>query len=184
MTGTKFYGSQVGSKSKITHTTTLEPISLLYHDIYTAFKSAPYIIYIFWPLWPALSGDFCELAPTWPNLWACFLHLVLIIMQVPFILTLPLWILLPGWAVILGVVIFMALNHGVIYLLNGPKKSFRSLEKFAGERKEHEGEQWIFYNGVAAGYVICSNFSFLDIDYQLTSGVDNIGFNAISIVLL
>jgi hypothetical protein len=149
--GIKFYGSQVGSKTKIQHTTTLEPISLLYHDIYTAFASAPYIVYIFWPLWPALSGDFCELAPTWPNIWACFLHLILILMQIPFIFSMPIWMLFPGWTVMLGVVVFMVFNHLVTYALNGPKKTFHSLEKYAGKRQEHEGEQWVFNNGVAAG---------------------------------
>jgi hypothetical protein len=153
MTGIKFYGSQVGSKIKLSHPTSNEPISLLYHDILTALKSAPGIIYIFWPIWPALSGDFCELAPTRANFWAIFLHVVLFMMQVPFVLSVPLWILLPGWTVILGVAGFMALNKLVVYLLNGPKKEFHSGEKFAKKRPEHEGEEWVFMNGVAAGYV-------------------------------
>jgi hypothetical protein len=153
MTGIKFYGSQVGAKSQTFHTTSIEPISLLYHDILAALKSAPYIPYIFWPLRPALSRDLCELAPTWANLWACFLHLVLLIMQIPFIISIPLWVFFPVWTVLLGGLVFLGLNNLVIFLLNGSKKEFHSESRFAAKRKEHEGEQWVFMNGVAAGYV-------------------------------
>lgn len=151
MAGIRFYGSQVGSKVKLSHVTSTEPISLLYHDIVTAIKSSPYIIYIFWPVWPALSGDFCELAPTRGNIWSCFLHLVLVIIQIPFVLSVPLWIAFPVWTVILGVAGFMVLNNMICYFLNGCKKEFHSEERFAKKRKEHEGEQWVFMNGVAAG---------------------------------
>jgi hypothetical protein len=82
-----------------------------------------------------------------------FLHFILIIMQLPFILSVPFWIFFPVWSVLGGVVVFGLINQGICYLLNGSQMRYPSNPKFVEQKKEHEHEQWIFLNGVAVGYV-------------------------------
>lgn len=80
-----------------------------------------------------------------------FLHLILILMQLPFILSIPFWLLFPGWMVLIGIIVFAVVNKGICYLLNGSKLRFTSDPKYAAAKKEHEHEQWVFLNGVAVG---------------------------------
>ena len=53
--------------------------------------------------------------------------------------------------VILGVVGFTGVNNVICYFLNGTKTNFSSSSRYAEAKKEHEHEQWVFMNGVAAG---------------------------------
>jgi hypothetical protein len=151
MPQTRFYGSQVGGPNLTPHSYTGSPLDLLQHDILTAFKFICFMPFIVWPLKPYGSGELCELYPSGPNLWAIFLHVILVIMQLPFILSVPFWVLFPMWWVVLAVAAFMVVNKAICYLLNGSSMEFPSNPKFAEAKEEHKHEQWIFLNGVAVG---------------------------------
>lgn len=103
------------------------------------------------------SRHFCELYPSVANLWCIFLHIVLIALQLPFLLSIPIWFFLPVWLVVVGIVVFMGVNACIWWLLNGGKMEYVSEPKYASnEGREHE--QWIFLNGVAVGWVPCSKY--------------------------
>ncbi|CZS92736.1 uncharacterized protein RCO7_10220 [Rhynchosporium graminicola] len=148
---TKFYGSQVGGKSTTPHSYTSSPLSLLKQDILSALQFYKYLPYIVFPLTPQLSGPLCELYPSWGNLYDIFLHSILIIMQLPFLLSVPFWLMFPLWSVVAGVVVFAIVNNAICAALNGTKTVVGSRAEFAEAKKEHEHEQWIFLNGVAVG---------------------------------
>lgn len=80
-----------------------------------------------------------------------FLHLILVLIQLPFIISIPLWIFVPVPVIIAGVAGFWIVNSGICYLLNGPEMKYHSNPKYTETKKEHEHEQWIFLNGVAVG---------------------------------
>jgi len=80
-----------------------------------------------------------------------FLHLMLIIMQLPFILSVPFWLMFPLWSVVGGVAVFLMINQSICFLLNGSDMEVESKKEYAERKKEHEHEQWIFLNGVAVG---------------------------------
>ena len=82
-----------------------------------------------------------------------FLHLMLIIMQLPFILSVPFWLMFPLWSVVGGVAVFLMINQSICFLLNGSDMEAESKKEHAERKKEHEHEQWIFLNGVAVGFV-------------------------------
>ncbi|KAK6582500.1 hypothetical protein PZA11_004908 [Diplocarpon coronariae] len=146
----RFYGSQVGSSSTVPHPYTGSPLALLRQDIVSALQLIPFLPSAIFPLTPFRSGRLCELYPSPANLHDMFLHGILIGMQVPFVLSVPFWILLPVWWVGLGVVVFIALNESICYLLNGKELELKSNPDYA-EQRGHEHEQWIFLNGVAVG---------------------------------
>ncbi|KAH6721622.1 hypothetical protein BKA61DRAFT_639613 [Leptodontidium sp. MPI-SDFR-AT-0119] len=148
---TKFYGSQVGGKSTMSHSYTGSPLSLLKQDVLSALQFYLYLPYIVFPLRPQLSGPLCELYPSRENLYDMFLHGILIIMQLPFVLSVPFWLMFPLWWVVGGVVVFVMVSESICFLLNGKDMQVQSKEEFAERRKEHEHEQWIFLNGVAVG---------------------------------
>lgn len=150
---TKFYGSQVGGKSTMPHSYTGSPLSLLKQDVLSALQFYLYLPYIVFPLRPQLSGPLCELYPSRENLYDMFLHGILIIMQLPFVLSVPFWLMFPLWWVVGGVVVFVMVSESICFLLNGKDMQVQSKEEFAERRKEHEHEQWIFLNGVAVGFV-------------------------------
>jgi len=80
-----------------------------------------------------------------------FLHFILVLIQLPFILSIPFWVLLPVPVILFGCAGFWVVNSTIAYLLNGSQMRFASDPKYAEARKEHEREQWIFLNGVAVG---------------------------------
>jgi hypothetical protein len=147
----RFYGSQVGGEVVIPHSYTGSPTELLRHDIWSALGFFKYLPFIVWPLRPTVSNDFCELYPSWQNLWAMFLHLILVLIQLPFVLSVPFWIFVPVPAILAGVAVFFLVNSGLCYLLNGSQMRYHSDPKYAELKKEHQSEQWIFLNGVAVG---------------------------------
>jgi hypothetical protein len=150
---TKFYGSQVGGSGVTPRSYTGSPLKLLRQDLASAFRFGLFLPFIVYPFTPLGSGPLCELYPSWVNLWSMFLHVILIIMQLPFILSIPFWVFFPLWTVIIGVAVFWAVNQGICYLLNGSKMRYPSNPKYAEKKAEHAHEQWIFLNGVAVGYV-------------------------------
>lgn len=148
----KFYGSQVGGSKISSHSYTGSPLTLLRDDIVSAFSFFLFLPYIVFPMNPLRSGHLCELYPSFANLWSMFLHVILILLQLPFLLSIPFWIFLPVWSVILGIAVFWVMNQGIWYLLNGNQIEYPSNPAYASnEGNEHE--QWIFLNGVAVGYV-------------------------------
>jgi hypothetical protein len=151
---TRFYGSQVGSSVVTPYSYTGPPIKLLRQDVVSAFKLWRFFPFIAYPFSPQSSGQLCELHPSAANLWSMFLHLILIILQLPFILSIPFWLFLPVWTVIIGVAVFWAVNSVIWYLLNGKEMQRPSNPKYAEKKPEHAHEQWIFLNGVAVGYVL------------------------------
>lgn len=150
---TKFYGSQVGGQSVINHVYTDYPWRLFAYDIYNFFFFAWSLPWILLPIQPCDSGDLDELAFTRENLFCVFIHFVLCIMQLSFILVLPFTLLLPIWLVAAGMIVFFTVNSLLCMLLNGGTLEYRSDEKYAPALPEHAHEQWIFLNGVAVGYV-------------------------------
>jgi hypothetical protein len=151
MSQIKFYGSQVGGKIVTPHSYTDSPMVLLRHDVWSALKLFAFSPFIVFPLSPLSSGKFCELYPSKANLWNIFLHVLLIFLQLPFILSVPFWIVFPVWTVIIGVSVFWAINQTICYLLNGSKLQYLSDPKYARSEENHKHEQWIFLNGVAVG---------------------------------
>lgn len=150
-TKTKFYGSQLGGARTTPQSYTSAPLSLLYQDVRSAFSFAGFLPFIVFPISPQSSGPFCELYPSWQNLWCMFLHLMLVFMQVPFVLSVPFWVFFPVWWVLIGLAAFWAVNQSVCWVLNGSAMEFPSHKRYVEGRERKEHEQWIFLNGVAVG---------------------------------
>jgi len=62
------------------------------------------------PMSPHSSGSLCELYPSAANLWNMFLHLLLVLLQLPFLVSIPFWVVFPVGGVLVGVVIFWGVN--------------------------------------------------------------------------
>lgn len=103
------------------------------------------------PIKPWNSGELDELYPSRKNLFCIFVHFVLVILQLCFILALPIAIFFPLWMSGLGIGALLLLNWAMCKLLNGKELIFHSEKKFARALPEHEHEQWVFVNGVAVG---------------------------------
>lgn len=148
---TDFLGSQVDRPSVINYSYTDEPYRLLLWDFYYFFFFVWALPWIVWPLQPASSDLFDELAPTRANLWCLAVHGVLVVLQLAFIVGLPFLALVPVWTAVLALALFFAVNTGLCRLLNGRSLKYHSDPKYAAAREEHAHESWIFVNGVAAG---------------------------------
>ncbi|KAK4143072.1 uncharacterized protein C8A04DRAFT_12723 [Dichotomopilus funicola] len=148
---TRFFGSQIGGRSVINYGYTDMPWKLMAWDVYYFFRFFWAIPYIVWPLTPTDSGDLSELAPTWGNAWALFIHLLLGIVQVAGLVLLPALVVLPVWTAGLALGGFFLVNRVLYSLLNGEGVEYHSDPKYAPALPEHAHEQWIFINGVAAG---------------------------------
>ena len=169
MSQVKFYGSQVGGKIVTAHSYTDSPIALLRHDVWCALKLFAFCPFIVFPLSPLASGKLCELYPSAANLWNIFLHMLLVLMQLPFILSIPFWIFFPVWSVIAGVSVFWTVNQTICYVLNGSKLQYNSDPKYAKLKDEHTHEQWIFLNGVAVGQVNPTWYPYRDLTWAQSS---------------
>jgi hypothetical protein len=150
---TQFFGSQVGGPSVINYAYTDLPWNLLVWDIRTFFTLAWALPWILWPVRPCDGGDFDELSFTRANLFCVFIHVILVVLQIGFILVLPFTVLLPVWILIIGLVVFFSSNWALCWLLNGSSLVFQSEPKYAQELEKHAHEKWIFLNGVAVGSV-------------------------------
>ncbi|KAI2627567.1 hypothetical protein GGR54DRAFT_628700 [Hypoxylon sp. NC1633] len=151
MDHTEFFGSQVGGESIINYSYTDMPWRLVMWDMYTFFTFAWALPWILWPVRPCDGDYFDELSLTWQNIWCMFIHTILIVLQIFFILTLPLALLFPVWMVALGMAAFFTVNWFLCLGLNGNTITFHSDPKYAPALEEHAHEQWIFLNGVAVG---------------------------------
>ncbi|KAI1498454.1 hypothetical protein F5X99DRAFT_393574 [Biscogniauxia marginata] len=148
---TEFFGSQVGGKSVISYSYTDLPWKLLVWDIRYFFTFVWALPWIVWPFRPCQGEHFDELSFTRQNMWCLFIHGILIIYQVSFILALPTAFLLPVWLVLIGLAIFFTINWLLCLCLNGKTIVFESDPKYAPALEEHKHEQWIYLNGVACG---------------------------------
>ncbi|KAL2434886.1 hypothetical protein ABEF95_010088 [Exophiala dermatitidis] len=105
------------------------------------------------PLSPSRSKGLDELALTVPNAWSDFIHLILVVAQILFLISLfPLaYILLPS-LYLLYIVAFVLGNQWFTVLLNGRRRSgFMSDPRCVQGKRVYPHERWVFINGVAVG---------------------------------
>ena len=155
MASTRFFGSQIGGQSVINYSYTDLPWKLFAYDVYYFFYYLWALPYIIWPVKPSEnnSGHLDELSPTLQNLFCIFIHFILVVLQLSFILALPFSILFPIPLVAAAVAAFLTLNYALCTLINGSETEYHSDPEYAPALPEHAHEQWIFINGVAVGYV-------------------------------
>lgn len=151
--GTYFFGSQIGGGSVINYSYTDMPWKLLAWDAYYFFKFFWAVPYLVWPFYPADSAELSELSPTRENVFCIVVHAVLCVVQLAGLVALPGLALLPGWAAGLLVTLFLLFNHALCWMLNSKDVEYHSDPKYAPILPQHAHEQWIYINGVAAGYV-------------------------------
>lgn len=143
-------------------TYTANPLLLVWNDVLLFFR-----LTITWPITAGLfsiilplgenkSNKLDELARTWANGWALTLHVIMVIGQLAFLLSLIpsalIGIPIPFYTPLyLGYIVAMVvLNRLVSVLLNGRRKQFWSKVPVKHDPR-HDGERWVFINGVAAG---------------------------------
>ncbi|KAG9251199.1 uncharacterized protein F5Z01DRAFT_683469 [Emericellopsis atlantica] len=148
---TSLYRCQIGGADIISYSYTDMPWKLLGWDIYYFFVYAWALPWVLWPMFTYGSGELDELYPTFQNLFCVFMHLILAILQLGFIIALPLTVILPVWVATGGIGAFLLGNWLLCKLLNGTGREFSSDDVFAAELPEHAHEQWVFVNGVAVG---------------------------------
>ena len=151
-TQTKFYSSQIGGPTVVPQNCTVSPLKLLGQDISTAARLWDFLPSIIWPLPPLDSGPLCELYPSTSSIRCMYIHAVLSLMQLSFVVSVPLWIIYPVSFVIVWVAIFWVGNEFLCFLLNGTRATLHSNPVNAQQKVEHDHEKWIFLNGIGVGY--------------------------------
>ncbi|KAK4172829.1 hypothetical protein QBC36DRAFT_196069 [Triangularia setosa] len=153
ISSTAFIGSQTGGESVINYSYTDLPWTLMMWDVYYFFHYLWAIFYVVWPMTPTDSGELSELSFTCGNMLSLGVHMVLVVLQLGFIVALPFMVLLPVWMAVGMMAGFMGANKLLCMILNGrgDQVEYHSDPEYAEAKKEHEGEVWIFINGVAAG---------------------------------
>jgi hypothetical protein len=133
-------------------TATASPLVLICSDVVLCFQNMRYFPGIIFPLTPYGSGALDEFYPSVQNLWAMFIHALLVFVELVFILSVPFFVFFIG----IGCVVYSGIVTLVVYLLcqrlNG-KRSGRTMSDpdiLEGYDKK-EGEVWVFVNGVAVG---------------------------------
>lgn len=151
-----------------------EPMKLLWFDTTLFFQLIWYLPNIILPMQPCGSGNLDELHLSPANLWAMFLHLLLIILQLGFLFSLPFCIIFPVWSVIIYTTAVLLTNSAICKLLNGSHTSLMSTTPLQ-HRPEHDSERWIFLNGVAVGqHWLQSNIDRLSLTFgRSIQGVHN-----------
>lgn len=128
------------------------PWKLVFWDFWNFLKYARYLPWVVWPIWPCYGGKFDELSFTFPHMWCVFVHIILAILQVAFILALPSVFILPGWLFISGFITFFVVNQLICRTLNGSTIQYTSELRYSPNSEKFEHEQWIFLNGISVGY--------------------------------
>lgn len=148
-----FFGSQIGDQTVINYSYTDSPWKLLAWDTYYFFYYSWALPYVLFPIRPTDSGSLSELAPTPGNIFCVFIHVILVVLQLGFILIFPpVALFIPLWTTILAVAVFMAVNKVLYDLLNGKDVIFQSDPQYAApDQAQFAHEQWVFLNGVAVG---------------------------------
>ncbi|ETS84203.1 hypothetical protein PFICI_02228 [Pestalotiopsis fici W106-1] len=165
---TEFLRCQTGGKSVINYSYTDNPLKLLMWDIWTFLSFSYALPWVVWPPTPSESApELDELSWAPGNLFCLFVHLVLIVLQIGFLLVLiPICILLPVWMAALCIGGFLGLNWLLVIALNGNSLIYNSDPKYARASDENAHEKWIFINGVAAGeYWMKSNLDRLALTF-------------------
>lgn len=153
-TVTSSQSNKSSNREVIDYSYTDNPFKLLFWDIFYFFKYAKFLPNIVNPLLPCDSGDMCELALTWGNLHCLFVHSILIVLQLGFLLVVPpMTLLLPLWITALFVASFLVVNQALCLILNGSSGLvFKSKSEFAlPDQRPFAHEKWFFLNGVAVG---------------------------------
>lgn len=153
------------------------PLLLCLSDIYLFFRLAWSIPGVLLPITSWHGSALDELYPSLPNLLSIGLHLFLLLFQALFLLSLPFLVVLPLWAVLLYLAVVYGVTLATSLLLNGTKDVLHSTVDLQGQESGHEGECWIYLNGVSVGkHWLQSNLERLALtfrrpmyDYDLTS---------------
>ncbi|KAF8853972.1 hypothetical protein BDZ45DRAFT_657313 [Acephala macrosclerotiorum] len=131
------------------------PFRLVWDDLQSVFllsKLLPLIIVPF----NFNSGPLDELYPSWSNIWAVALHVILLFTQLLMIITLPImavifWFL-PGLLNLLYFAAFVGITLFFTRLLNGPPTTEALVGLPDGiDPVNDEHELWFFINGVSVG---------------------------------
>ncbi|CAD6455951.1 f2bb4969-fd20-4266-9d11-c98415a445f8 [Sclerotinia trifoliorum] len=149
----KFYPSQIGSIRITPLSYTTSPFKLFFDDLWLVLINLGYLLNVFRPWTPALSGDLCELSFTLKNCRDLGLHVFLFFLQLCFLLSILIWVLMPVWAVAVGFTMFWMFNYLICSILNGPRsaRTYKSAHEYAQERAKHAKERWLYLNGVCTG---------------------------------
>lgn len=147
----KFYPSQIPTSINPPHPYTASPSVLLLQDIASFFHLCRFLPFIIVPTSPCSSRELCELYPSVANLWAIFLHCLLIVWQAAFLVGILVWLWLPVWMIVVEVCIFWGVNKMICRVLNGGAVECRSDEAYCEKKEELQHEQWLFLNGVSVG---------------------------------
>ncbi len=134
------------------------PFRLVWDDLCSVFQLSTLLPLIITPLGPFKSGPLDELYPSWSNMWALMLHMVLLTTQMLMIVTLPimavLFWFLPGLVNLMYFVAFIGITFVFKRLLNGPPTTEALVGLPDGlDPVNDEHECWFFINGVATGSV-------------------------------
>ncbi|KAL2352325.1 hypothetical protein BJ546DRAFT_1028568 [Cryomyces antarcticus] len=148
---------QIPESSDVPIPYTSTPAKLFWSDIFLIFRYSKDIFKIASPIWPFNSGELDELYPlSRANVLDILLHSILVMIQLPYILSLPFWIpflvLFPHtlWALIVVTAIIFGVTKVLCTILNGNKIVLQSQAKIRRSEK-HDSEHWIFINGVSVG---------------------------------
>jgi hypothetical protein len=145
-----FLPSQIGERSQTPLSYTADPRQLLLADLFLCFQKLSFVLGIFLPLQFRNADPFGELYPTWPNIKAVVLHVVLVILQTAFFVSLPFFLVLPTSWLLGYVVAFFLVNSGLTRLLNGSSLTLEPRNDIVPKIK-HDSEYWIYMNGVSVG---------------------------------
>jgi hypothetical protein len=144
--------SQIGERSQTPLSYTADPRKLLLADIILCFRKLSFVFGVFLPLRFGNNADpFGELYPSWRNIKAIVLHVVLVILQLMFLIFLPFFLLAPTSWLLIYIVVFFVVNSTLTRLLNGSKLLLEPSEEIK-PKTNHESEYWIYMNGVSVGH--------------------------------
>lgn len=139
------------------------PFRLVCDDVKAVFGFSRLLPLICYPFTPFISGPLDELYPSWSNMYALALHMVLLTTQLLMLFTLPIMAIifwfLPGLVNLAYFVAFVAITYVFMRLLNGPPTTEALVGLPAGLNPVNdEHELWFFINGVAIGFVVKVHF--------------------------
>lgn len=147
----RFLPSQVGESNQTPVAWTGDPFKLLLSDAALLFKTWTTIPGVFRPMRLGKAANrWDELYPSFPNLVALALHLVLLVAQTGFLVSLPLLLTVPSWLALLYIGVFYACNCAVCRVINGKDLRLQPSKDIVFKDR-HDDEFWIYLNGVSVG---------------------------------
>ncbi|KAH7169512.1 hypothetical protein DER46DRAFT_502303 [Fusarium sp. MPI-SDFR-AT-0072] len=118
------------------------------------FRNIWYIPFMFFPLYPWLSGPMDELYPTTANLNDITFHCALFVVQFAFLISPPFLIYLPVSLYFLSIATVLGLNVLMCRHFNKgiPDDGLKSTQdEFSRGWRSHDDEYWIFLSGICVG---------------------------------